>query len=526
MQVRRAGSALLDSEEMDLPLPQGSPAERERALEVLLSPALEPIVDLVAWSSAPDDYEVASARGHLRFSRRGIGSSGGGRRSYHYERTALTGADPVAIQEASHLGSLAEELEAPHPDRRSNSYPHAFDHLAQLFDHPSAPDLVVLHSASHYWGDQGGHLGEHGSLGVVQARAPFIAAGAGVPSLGLVDASCRLVDVAPTMLELLGCPAPEGCPPSSRLIRQDGEIVRDVVARSGGARHVVAFLLDGTNPNVLYDLANRGGAPNVARLMEQGTAFRHGAVASLPTVTLANHTAILTGCHPGHHGILHNAWIDRATSKQVVTNSPSTWSTSMSWLSSSVETMHDAVHRGLPGSTTISINEPCDVGADYSVFDLMRRGEPIDRPPPAEELPDATERFVRPSKDYRWSSLIDHTAVEQFCGIWGGRYRGRDWPAPAFSWVNFTLTDAAFHEGGPYSPIAAASVRDTDARIGHVLEAVERAGASDRTAIVLVADHGMQLADPKVTGDWDVALAEAGVEVRDEGYGFLYLTAG
>ena len=173
---------------------------------------------------------------------------------------------------------------------------------------------------------------------------------------------------------------------------------------------------------------------------------------------------------------------------------------------------------------SISINEPCDSGADYSIFELMRTGEPIDRPPRAEELPDATARFVRPSKDYRWSSLIDHTAVDQFCGIWSGEYRGRSWASPSFSWVNFTLTDAAFHEGGPYSEIAAASVRDTDARIGHLLDAVERSGAWDATAFVLVADHGMELADPEVTGDWDVALEDEGLVVRDEGYGFLYLT--
>jgi predicted AlkP superfamily pyrophosphatase or phosphodiesterase len=166
------------------------------------------------------------------------------------------------------------------------------------------------------------------------------------------------------------------------------------------------------------------------------------------------------------------------------------------------------------------------VGADFSVFELLRRGEPFDRPPPADDLPDATERFVRPSKDYRWSSVIDHTAVEQFRGLWSGRYRDRDWELPAFSWVNFTLTDAAFHEGGPYSEIAAAAVRDTDARIGHILDAVERAGALERTAFVLVADHGMQLADTAVTGDWDRALGEAGVAARDEGYGFLYLTGG
>ena len=506
---------------MELALPKGSPHQREQALNVLLSTSLEPIVDLVAWSPAPGAYEVASAQGHLRFSRTGRGEED--QRAYSYEARLLEGESPVARQDVSYLGHLADEMADPHPGRRSNSYPHAFEHIAQLFDHPSAPDLVVLHSGSHFWGDQGGHLGEHGSLGVVQARAPFVAAGAGVEAGGMVDASCRLVDVAPTALELLGCPSPPGTRASDRLRGQDGEIVGDVVAQPGGADHVVAFLLDGTNPNVLYDLADRGEAPNIARLMGMGTAYRYGAIASLPTVTLANHTAILTGRHPGHHGILHNAWIDRATGDQVVTNSPSTWATSMSWLNAGVETIHDAVHRGMPGSVTISINEPCDVGADYSIFELMRNGEPIDRPPPTDDLPDATTRFVRPSKDYRWSSLIDHTAVEQFRGIWGGSYRGRTWPVPAFSWMNFTLTDAAFHEGGPYSEMAAASVRDTDQRIGHALAAVEGAGAFDSTAFIVVADHGMQLADPNVTGDWDVALAEAGVPVRDEGYGFLYL---
>ncbi len=36
----------------------------------------------------------------------------------------------------------------------------------------------------------------------------------------------------------------------------------------------------------------------------------------------------------------------------------------------------------------------------------------------------------------------------------------------------------------------------------------------------------MQLADPAVTGDWDAELERSGVAVRDEGYGFLYLSDG
>jgi phosphonoacetate hydrolase len=469
---------------------------------------------------------VSSAHGHIRFRRRRTSKSPNDRSSWAYDLVDARGEDPIQRQDVRHVDSLPSERALPHPDRRHNSYPHAFDHLAQLFDHPSAPDLVVQHSAAHYWGDQGGHLGEHGSMGIVQARAPFIAAGAGIRKLGLVDGSCRLVDIAPTVLELLGGTPPPGATPESRLVRQDGEVLSRLITGPGRARHVVAMLLDGTNCNVLYDLTHRGGAPNIARLMESGCALRQGAIASLPTVTLPNHTTALTGSHPGHHGILHNAWIDRPSGAQVVTNSPSTWSTAMQWLNPAVETVHQAVHRALPGARSVSINEPCDAGADHSIFEKMRTGVPVERPPRAEELPDATQRFVRPSKDYRWSSLVDHTAVDQFRDIWGTDGGGRRLSVlPAFTWVNFTLTDAAFHEGGPYSEIAVASVHDTDARIGHILDAVERAGAWDETAFMLIADHGMELANPEVVGDWDVALDEAGVQVRDEGYGMLYLTA-
>jgi predicted AlkP superfamily pyrophosphatase or phosphodiesterase len=188
-----------------------------------------------------------------------------------------------------------------------------------------------------------------------------------------------------------------------------------------------------------------------------------------------------------------------------------------------VESIHDAVHRADPGAFTASINEPCDIGADYSTFGYFRRGEVPPIPDSPDGLPHVTARFVRPSQDYAWSSVVDHMGTEQAVGIWSGHYRDVSFPRPRFMWCNFTLTDSAFHAGGPYSEIAAASVRDSDARLGEVLAAVERAGVFDDTAFVLVADHGMQETDPTVTGDWDVALREAGIPFRDEGYGFLYL---
>jgi len=170
--------------------------QRDRALQVLLSRDLEPIVDMVGWSRADGAYEVASADGAVRF-RRDAGVDGG------FWIESATGQNPLAVQDQTRFVGLEAERAMPHPSRHLNSYPHAFEQFAQLFDHPSAPDLCVIHSASHNWADQGGHLGEHGSLGVVQARAPFIVAGAGVPKLGMTDIGCRLIDVAPTMLRSL-----------------------------------------------------------------------------------------------------------------------------------------------------------------------------------------------------------------------------------------------------------------------------------------------------------------------------------
>ena len=469
------------------------------ALDVLLDPSLEPIVEMVLVRDG-DAVEAHAVDGRVRLDADG--------------RVVETrGRNPLGDQSTDRFAGLASELDSLQPARASNSYPFAYEMVAQLFDHPAAPDLCVIHSAAHNWADQGGHLGEHGSIDVVQARAPFIIAGAGVRAHGVVDRACKLVDVAPTVLALMHANTP---------LRTDGSVLDDLFDGQV-PDHVVGFLFDGCNPNVLYDAAARGEAPNVARLMAMGTAFGHGAMASLPTVTLANHTSVLTGLHPGHHGILHNAWFDRSTRQQVITNSPETWIDAASWLFPGIETMHHVVHRTWPDACTVSINEPTDAGADFSTFGMLRNGVPLERPPAPEALPNADERFVRPVKEYRWGSRVDHTTVQQFLGVWSGQYLGSDWPLPKFTWCNFTLTDSAFHEGGPHSEIARASIRDTDARLGEILAGVERAGVWDRTAFFLVADHGMEQTDPGVTGDWGPALRDAGIAHRDEAFGFLYL---
>lgn len=495
------------------------------ALEVLLDPALDSIVELVAVRAGTDTYEVHAHDGFVRFHR----STDHATHGWRFTDGEVRGRNPLGDRATDRFAPLAEELANRFPTRERNAYPHAHEQVAQVFDHDHAPDLVVLHTAAHHWADQGGHIGEHGSIGAVQARAPFIVAGCGVRQSGFVPRSAQLVDVAPTVLALMGAPEGEGIAlhggtrPDALLGRQDGDVIAELFVAGERPRHVIGFLLDGTNPNVLYDMVRTGEAPNIARLVQMGTAFEHGAVSSLPTVTLANHTSVMTGAHPGHHGILHNAWYDRARGEQVITNSPENWASSTKWLTPGTETVHDALHRWRPNLFTASVNEPCDRGADFSTFDLMRRKVKMGFPRTPEGLPHTTERFVRPFKDYGWYSQVDHHGMEQAVGLLSGGYAGAELPVPDYLWVNFTLTDSAFHEGGPHSEIARASVRDTDARIGEILRAAEAAGTFDRTAFYLVADHGMEESNPAVTGDWGVALREAGCSFRDEAYGFLYL---
>ncbi|HRW38424.1 MAG TPA: alkaline phosphatase family protein [Aquihabitans sp.] len=501
----------------------GEPEHVDALVTALLEPALEPIVDLVVTADG-DGYEARAVDGRVRFRREAEGCG------WSFAETEVEGRNPLGDRATDRFVGLDVEMANPHPTRTENAYPHAYEMVAQIFDHPAAPDVLTLHTPAHNWEDHGGERGEHGSMSTVQARAPFILGGAGVRQLGTVARSCRLVDVAPTVLALMGAaPHPDGVGLNGQrrsdalLRRQDGEVQDDLLASPAERPdHVVGFLLDGCNPNVLYDAIACGEAPNLARIAAMGTTFEHGAFSSMPTVTLANHTSILTGAHPGHHGILNNAWYDRRIGEQVITNSPATWPWAMGTLSPEVETMYQAVKRTWPDAFTLAANEPCDTGADMGTFTLMRGGTMPERPPRPEDLPFATERFVRPEKKYATASRVDHVGLELTLGVWGRGYQGVEYPLPRFSWVNFSLTDAAFHLGGPWSEVARASIHDTDARVGQVLDAVEARGVLDRTAFFVVADHGMEESNPAVTGDWGDALRGTGVPFRDEAYMWIY----
>jgi phosphonoacetate hydrolase len=454
-----------------------APALRDRALDVLLDPVLAHVVDLVCWVEK-GLVHVADSEGHVALTADG-------------ECTLLAGRDPVADTD-------------PMSD---TGYPFAAARLHSLFSDPRAPDLAVVHTGGHHWPERGGHLGEHGSLNGLQSRAPLVLSGAGVSARGVVDGVARTVDVGATLAHLAGGSYDE----------MDGRPV-DLV--TPGATHVVGLLWDGAPCGELLALAADGTLPAVGRLLERGCALRGGAVAEFPSVTLVNHTCALTGVGPGRHGIVNNAYYDRVERRQVVPNASDTWHRAMDLLRPGVRTVFER----LPdGARSACVNEPVDRGASYSTFQLVREtgragtGTLADWLPPASDDAIASQRHVSASTDYAWATQVDAIGLEQVLGLW------REDVPPALTWWNTTLTDSGHHAGGPGSEIARSALVDADRRLGVWLDLVEERGLVDDTVVLLTADHGMQGADPSVTGDWDEALTAAGVPFRDEAYGFLYL---
>jgi hypothetical protein len=464
---------------------------------MLCDPALSHVMDLCAYPDGAG-IVVANADGAALLSAAGA--------------EVLSGRNPVASQDPLAFTPLTTELADPSPDNADNAYPWAYERLRSLFVAAHAPDIAVVHTGKHHWPGQGGHLGEHGSLNVVQSRAPLLLAGAGVTASGMLPLAARVVDVGPTLAWLAGAPL-------SSLGGLDGAALVDIVVPE--ARHVVGLLWDGCNSNSLYALAAAGELPNVARLLGAGCAFRGGAVAEFPSVTLVNHTSALTGVGPGTHGIVNNAYFDRSNAAQVLTNNAATWHRWSEWPAPGVVTAFERVD-----GMTASVNEPVDTGASYSTFRLVREGGSSDGAKSMMDdfLPDphldavATQEHVQSNKEYAFSTSVDGIGLQQVLELW---QPGET--LPRLMWWNTTLTDTGHHEGGPHSPIAHDAMRDADRRLGLFLDHLDRIGVYDDTVFLLTSDHGSEGADPACVGDWDEPLREAGLQFRDEAYGFLYL---
>jgi len=514
-----------------------------RAIIALLTdPVRGPQTDLVITyrreksenDETPDGaYEVWAKRGMVRFVRF-LDPAGG----YGYRVVEQLGDNPIADQDPTRLSTKAEELEAAaksgfsgtDPDKafiepEQVSYPLAYERIAQLFDSPNAPDIVIS-PKSYTFGRQ---PGQHGALDVVQSRAPLVFSGPGVIA-GETDAICSHVDVTPTLARLLGLPLIDGMDASGRtstergvapdvhLKRQDGKVIDEVLDGDERPERVYIFLLDGLSNTELKERLeqDRESIPNLARIIDQGVMFRYGVFATFPTITWPSHNALGTGAWCGHHDIVNPTYYLRET-QHVVTPQGTIWETEK-YLSDGVETLYEAIHREHgkwdpatgKGVVTASLNEPCGRGALHAT---LERRMLVDtdrmREVARENKGDTNPRWKEEEQEhvYRYSGT-DIQALAQSLMLFDSEGQ----PPPIFTFHESSLTDAVGHDYGPHHEAMLDALVETDKRIGKILSVLDRRGLFDSTLFVISADHGMAQADTELAADPAQAVLDAGLK--------------
>ena len=501
-------------------VPADRESDAERALEVLLDGSLDPIVDMVLLAR-DGAYEAHCPRrvGPLPAYRREA-----------YEIVAGEGDEPARRPVDRPLRRPRRRARAPPPAPARELLPvRASTTIAQLFDHPAAPDLCVIHSAAHNWEDQGGHRGEHGSLGVVQARAPFVIAGRGVRADGHRPASRR--GSSTSRRRSPRCSAWRRTPTARHLTGQDGEVRHDVLDAGAGAAAARRRASCSTGPTRTCSTRwpQSGEAPNVARLIEHGhrlRARRDGGAADRharqPHVDPHRPPARATT------GSSTTPGTTAPTGEQVITNSAATWPTAMQSLDTRrrVAPRRRPPRRGRTRSRS-SVNEPCDTGADFSTFDFFRRGEV----PPFPTSPDgspAHDRAVRAPVE--GLLVVDHRRPHG--GRAGrrhlvGRVPRRHVPAPA-------LHVGELHPHRLGVPRGRAALGDRGGVGARQRRPPRRGARRDRARrrrsttprSCSWPTTGWRRTTRRCGATGTSTCAAAGLRFRDEGYSFLYLGEG
>ena len=472
-------------------------------LALLTDPGAGEHTDLVITQRA-DAYEVWARRGMVRFER----VCEDGRQQFRI--LEQLGDNTVADQRHDLLPTCGDELRAAgasgHPADDPNqafiepdqlSYPYAYERIAQLFDSPFAPDIVISPKCYAF----GLQPGQHGALDVVQSRAPLAFAGPGIRP-GLYDDAPRHVDVAPTLCYLLGFPlidgrdwsgrtaSERGVAPDVYLQRQDGRVLDEILSCDACPERAYLVIFDGlSNSELQWLLDNEDpGVANVRRLLARSARFRFGSTVNFPTITWPSHSALFTGAWCGHHDIVNPTYYDRAA-RQPLAPQGQTMMTE-TFLGAGVETLYEAVHRVRGAAArTASIHEPQGRGADHAPLEGRILG--------ARDRLKALTAELTPSISPRWladghegvhrEALVDARGLAQAMVL----FDDPDHAPPVLTAHEFTLTDGAGHEYGPHSDGLREAVAETDRRLGLLLDMLEAKGLIESTLFVFTADHGM-----------------------------------
>lgn len=246
-------------------------------------------------------------------------------------------------------------------------------------------------------------------------------------------------------------------------------------------KYVVMISVDGFRPDFYMDPS--WPAPNMQQIKEKGV-YAEGVRGIFPTVTYPSHTTLITGVMPAKHGIVYNTAFD-----------PKGLSGKWFKLYKDVkaETIFDAAHKA--GLKTAAVSWPMTVGADidWNIPETWLENTPGDRrlatsqdaTPKGlfEEIQEnATGRLEANDMDLHFLSMNQN--LGRMTAYLIRRYK------PNFITVHLPNTDEFEHMEGREGEGVRRAVASADRAIGDIIEALQKAGIKDSTALIITGDHG------------------------------------
>uniref|UniRef100_A0A1D1YHB4 Ectonucleotide pyrophosphatase/phosphodiesterase family member 3 n=1 Tax=Anthurium amnicola TaxID=1678845 RepID=A0A1D1YHB4_9ARAE len=216
--------------------------------------------------------------------------------------------------------------------------------------------------------------------------------------------------------------------------------------------HPVVLLvsLDGFRFGYQYKAA----APNIRRLVANGTEAEEGLIPVFPTLTFPNHYSIVTGLYPHSHGIVNNYFVDPADGDvfNMASHEPKWWLGEPLW--------ETAANQGLKAATFFWPGSEVPKGAWTC-------------PPRLCQHYDGSVPF-----DRRVDTILGYFDLP------GGE-------VPAFITLYFEDPDHQGHQVGPDAPQITDAVARMDLVLGRLISGLEKRGVFEDVTIMLLGDHGM-----------------------------------
>lgn len=228
----------------------------------------------------------------------------------------------------------------------------------------------------------------------------------------------------------------------------------------------MVFLVDGVNSETFAQMLQAGELPAFKRyFVDRGLYVTH-AMASIPSVTIANLTSIATGCFPGNTNIMGVNWFERNR---------------LIWRNYETIAQKNTVDGDYQAAT---IFEHFPEQLTFSLFFQPHRG--------------ATKFYENwtsagPPFYFGWFEFVDRLTLHRLKEAMDIARQYRQFPSVTVCYL--LAPDFRGYRHGLESQEYRDSLRHSDYQIGRVLGDMERAGLLDKVHIAIVSDHSMAQVD-------------------------------